>query len=85
MTRKTFFIFLLNIAAFTVSGQQLIWENRKFELKNVTASAVMLNGEKVLKVERDLKKLPFDASNMSATVDQPTYVKWWFFLMFYLT
>jgi len=57
------------------NAQTLKWKDKDFELKNVTASLVQLNGEEVLKVERDLKALPFDVKNLSATVDEPTYVK----------
>ncbi|HRI20074.1 MAG TPA: hypothetical protein PLA68_03950, partial [Panacibacter sp.] len=31
--------------------------------------------EEVLKIERDLKALPFDVKNLEATVDEPTYAK----------
>ncbi|MBK8428422.1 MAG: hypothetical protein IPL27_21785 [Lewinellaceae bacterium] len=47
----------------------------EFEISNVKASALELDGEQVLKVERDLDKLPFDVKRMEATVDEPTYVK----------
>ena len=50
-------------------------ENEAFEFTNVTGSIVDLNGEKVLKVERDLKALPFDINNLAATVDGPQYAK----------
>lgn len=68
-------IFLMCLCTFPAIGQVLTWEKQEFELKNVTASLVKLNGEEVLKVERDLKVLPFDVKNLSATVDEPTYVK----------
>jgi hypothetical protein len=57
------------------NGQTVTWKGRDFELKNVTASLVQLNGEDVLKLERDLSALPFDENNLSATVDEPTYAK----------
>jgi hypothetical protein len=56
-------------------GQKISWKNQVFELKNVTGSLVQLNGEEVLKVERDLKAIPFDIKNLEATVDEPTYAK----------
>ena len=56
-------------------AQTLTWNNQQFEITNVTASLVQLDGEKVLKVERDLKALPFDVNRLEATVDEPTYVK----------
>jgi hypothetical protein len=55
--------------------QLLQWEGRTFETCNVNASLVKLNGEEVLKVERDLAALPFDANNLVQTVDEPTFVK----------
>lgn len=56
-------------------GQTITWEGREFETVNVKAEKVQLNGEEVLKVERDLEALPFDINNLSETVDEPTYVK----------
>ncbi|WP_222852138.1 hypothetical protein [Olivibacter sp. SDN3] len=50
-------------------------ENQEFELRNVTGSIVQLNGEEVLKIERDLDALPFNENNLAATVDEPTYAK----------
>lgn len=73
---KTYQLFLLLILiSFTMDAQTLTWHNRQFEKKNVTASLVQLEGEEVLKVERDLKALPFDVNRLEATVDEPTYVK----------
>ena len=68
-------VFILNLCAFATFGQTIKWKNQTFESRNVTASLVKLNGEEVLKVERDLKALPFDTANLSKTVDEPTYVK----------
>ena len=72
---KAFLIILTTFSAMATWGQTITWKTQEFELKNVTASLVKLNGEEVLKVERDLKALPFDEKNMPATVDGPTYVK----------
>ena len=55
--------------------QKIIFQKQKYELKNVTASVVNLWGKEVLKVERDLKALPFDVNRLEATVDEPTYAK----------
>ena len=55
--------------------QLLLWAGRTFVISNVKASLVELNGEQVLKVERDLAALPFDANNLVQTVDEPTFVK----------
>lgn len=73
---KTYNIILwLNLCAFATFGQTITLNNQEFELKNVTGSITELNGEKVLKIERDLKVLPFDVKNLGATVDEPTYAK----------
>jgi uncharacterized damage-inducible protein DinB len=57
------------------TAQKITWKNQEFETKNVTASLTQLNGEEVLKIERDLKALPFDVTKLESTVDEPTYVK----------
>jgi hypothetical protein len=62
-------------SSFISHAQTIKWNNQEFEIKNVTASLVQFNGEEVLKVERDLKQLPFDANRLESTVDEPTYVK----------
>lgn len=49
--------------------------SHSFEFVNVTGSIVKLNGEEVLKVERDLKALPFDVNHLGATVNGPLYAK----------
>ncbi|MBK9583075.1 MAG: hypothetical protein IPO48_14630 [Saprospiraceae bacterium] len=36
---------------------------------------IKFQGKKVLKIERDLKALPFDANNIEATVDEPHYAR----------
>ena len=74
MKRFSIVLFLMFCAA-VVPGQELRWKKQDFELRNVKAKLVKLHGEQVLMVERDLKALPFDANNLAATVDEPTYVK----------
>lgn len=66
------FVFSPFLPAF---GQTIEWDGREFEAVNVKATKVQLNGEEVLKVERDLDALPFDVDNLSETVDEPTYVR----------
>jgi len=56
-------------------AQTIQFEGMEFDMINVKASVIKLAGENVLKVERDLDKLPFDVKNLEATVDEPTYVK----------
>ncbi len=68
-------LFALNLCAFGASSQQIVFQDQTFEMKNVTASVAKFNGEDVIKVERDLKALPFDANRLEATVDEPTYLK----------
>ena len=75
MTKAFQLLLLLNIIAVAAMGQTIKWKNQEFELKNVTGALVKLNGEEVLKIERDLKALPFDVKRLEATVDEPTYAK----------
>ena len=74
---KRYYLTIVTILSFlSISHAQTIeWEGREFEISDVKASIVELEGEKVLKVERDLTSLPFDLENLSKTVDEPTYVK----------
>lgn len=44
-----------------------------FELHNVTGEIIKFQGKEVLKIERDLNALPFDSTNVEATVDEPHY------------
>jgi hypothetical protein len=66
------FICLLTIKSF---GQNLKFGKQTFELHNVTGSVIEFQGKKVLKVERDLKALPFDANRLEATVDEKHYAR----------
>ncbi len=59
----------------TAFAQTLNYKNQIFEVSAVKTSVVTLNGEEVIKVERDLNVIPFDVQNLVATVDEPTYVK----------
>jgi Domain of Unknown Function (DUF1080) len=73
---KTLLIaFVMTLCASATFCQKLTLNKQEFELKNVTGSITELNGEKVLKIERDLKALPFDVKNLEATVDEPTYAR----------
>lgn len=63
------------ISFFTMSAQTIQFENKQFEISNVTSSVVDFKGEKVLKIERDLTKIPFDVNHLENTVDEPTFVK----------
>lgn len=46
-----------------------------FELHNVTGETIKFQGREVIKIERDLKALPFDSTNIEKTVDEPHYAK----------
>ena len=74
MKRYLFALLAVQLAA-SAASESLQWEGREFELSAVKASVTRLNGEDVLKVERDLRALPFDAANLGRTVDEPTFVK----------
>lgn len=56
-------------------AQTLRFEGKDFEISHVKASVVQLNGEEVLRVERDLESLSFDPERMEETVDEPTFLK----------
>jgi len=73
MKKILFFLFL--VASRGISAQQLTFGKQTFELHNVTGSVIEFQGKKVLKIERDLKALPFDVKNLGSTVDEPTYAK----------
>ena len=62
------------VAAFA-QNQKLVLRNQTFELHNVTGSIIDFEGSKVLKIERDLKALPFDVNNIEKTVDEPHYAR----------
>ncbi len=65
-------ICLFSIGSF---GQQIKFGKQTFELHNVTGSVVEFQGKKVLKIERDLKALPFDEKNLEQTVDDKHYAR----------
>jgi hypothetical protein len=68
-------VFGMILCAFATFAQKLKLKNQEFELRNVTGSIIKFQGKKVLKIERDLKAIPFDVKNLEATVDEPTYAK----------
>jgi len=72
--------FVLGITAVSIGQNPVSWKTLKlgkqsFELHNVTGEVIKFQGKKVLKIERDLNALPFDAKNLEATVDEPHYAK----------
>lgn len=67
---------LIIFVSFSITyGQKIKFEGKEFEIANVKASVVDFAGEQVIKVERDLDKLAFDADRLEVTVDEPTYVR----------
>lgn len=73
--RKYFLVFLfqaITVASFT---QNIKFGKQTFELHNVTGSVIDFQGKKVLKIERDLKALPFDVNNLEKTVDDRHYAR----------
>ena len=73
---KTYSIILLfHLSVFATFGQKLKLNNQEFELRNVTGSIIKFQGKKVLKIERDLKAIPFDVNRLEATVDEPHYAR----------
>ena len=64
---------LINISV--LSAQNFQWEGYTVKNVNVNSEIVTLEGTNVLKVERDLKSLPFDLDRLGSTVDEPTYVR----------
>ena len=67
-------LLLLTLGAFG-QKQQLTLGKQTFELHNVTGSIIKFEGKKVMKIERDLKALPFDVNNIEGTVDEPHYAR----------
>jgi len=55
--------------------QQLQLGRQLFELHNVTGEVIRFRGRRVLKIERDLQAIPFDANRIEATVDEPHYAR----------
>lgn len=69
----TVLIFGASIAS--AQKQTLTLKKQTFEMHNVTGSIINFEGKKVLKIERDLKLLPFDVKNIEKTVDEPHYAR----------
>lgn len=71
-------IILPCLLVFNMTGaiaQKFTWDKHEFEAVNTKAEIVNMDGAQVLRVERDLIASPFDAKNIEASVDGPTYVK----------
>lgn len=65
-------ICLLSIQSFS---QNLKFGKQTFDLHNVTGEIIKFQGDKVLKIERDLRALPFDEKKLETTVDDRHYAR----------
>lgn len=66
---------LIFLSVLNSFAQKLQLGKQTFELHNVTGEIIQFQGQKVLKIERDLKALPFDSTRLEATVDDRHYAK----------
>ena len=73
--KKLIILITIFLYSNVVFSQQLKLGKQIFELHNVTGSIVKFQGKNVLKIERDLKAIPFDENRLEATVDEPHYAK----------
>lgn len=74
------FFFVLGFWFSTAAQKHGNWKRltlgkQTFELHNVKGEIIKFQGDNVLKIERDLDALPFDSTNIEATVDEPHYAK----------
>jgi hypothetical protein len=70
--------FLLGVSFSPAAQKQGNWKRltlgkQTFELHNVKGEIIKFQGKEVMKIERDLAALPFDSTNIEATVDEPHY------------
>jgi hypothetical protein len=73
--KKSILLSLISLFTFEGFGQTVKFGKQTFELHNVVGSVVDFQGKKVLKIERDLKALPFDENNLEETVDDRHYAR----------
>lgn len=78
----TFILLSISILSYAqaTSMNNGIWKKvnigkQQFELHNVIGETTIFQNKKVLKIERDLKAIPFDSNNIEKTVDEPHYAK----------
>ena len=72
---KILSLIIIGMTITNVYGQTIQFENKEFEISNVKASVIDFEGDKVLKLERDLEKIPFDVNHLENTVDEATFLK----------
>src|SRR6187200_234440 len=68
-------VLIFGTLAVSAQKQTLSLKKQTFELHNVTGSIIKFQGANVLKIERDLKALPFDVNNIEGTVDEAHYAR----------
>lgn len=73
--RKYSLILFFQAITIVAFAQNIKFGKQTFELHNVTGSVINFQGKKVLKIERDLKTLPFDEKNLEQTVDDKHYAR----------
>lgn len=73
--RKYSLILFFQAITIIAFAQNIKFGKQTFELHNVTGSVIDFQGKKVLKIERDLKSLPFDTNRLEATVDEKHYAR----------
>jgi hypothetical protein len=73
--KKLILFLTIFLCSNVVFSQQLTLGKQIFKLHNVTGSIVKFQGKNVLKIERDLKAIPFDENRLEATVDEPHFAK----------
>jgi hypothetical protein len=66
---------MICLYSFKGFGQTIKFGKQTFELHNVTGSVIDFQGKKVLRIERDLKALPFDEKKLETTVDDRHYAR----------
>lgn len=75
---KKYFGFSIILVLLVTTGfgqKRLQLSKQTFELHNVIGSIILVEGQAVLKIERDLNAIPFDSTNLEKTVDEAHYAK----------
>lgn len=65
------FLFIINSS----NAQQIKFDKYNLELVNTKYELLTIDGNRVLKLERDLIASPFDEKNIESSVDGPTFAK----------
>lgn len=74
MKKYLVFVFFCLFAGKSIA-QTIKLGKQTFELHNVSGEIIKFQGDKVLKIERDLKSLPFDEKKLETTVDDRHYAR----------